>query len=96
MAFSESLAAGIRAALARKKNLEEKKMFGGIAFLPNGNMLLGVCEDSLIVRLGDDQGEAALLEPHVNAFDITGMPMKPRVLVDPEGIEGDGKMKGWI
>jgi len=65
MAYDEPLAARIRAALARKRGVEEKKMFGGVGFLLNGNMLLGVWKDSLIVRLGSDSYENALLEPHV-------------------------------
>ena len=51
-------------------------MFGCICFLLNGNLLVGVWKDSLIARLGPDEGEAALLEPHVRAFDITGRPMR--------------------
>src|SRR5271156_1646121 len=96
MAYSESLAADIRASLALRKNIEEKKMFGGIAFLLNGNMLVGVSKDSLIVRLGDDQVEEALLEPRVKVFDLTGRPMRGWVLVGPEGIEGDGQLQDWI
>ena len=96
MAFDESLAARIRAALARKKNVEEKKMFGGICFLLNGNMLVGVWKDSLIARLGPEQGDEALLEPHVKVFDITGKPMKNWILVEPEGIEDDDQLKDWI
>ena len=65
MAFNQALAEQIRGALARKKGIAEKKMFGGIGFLLNGNMLVGVWKYSLIVRLGDDQGEEVLLEPHV-------------------------------
>ena len=76
MAFDESLAARIRDALARKKSVEEKKMFGCVCFLLNGNVLVGVWKDSLIARLGPDEGEEALLEPHVKEFDITGRPMK--------------------
>jgi TfoX/Sxy family transcriptional regulator of competence genes len=76
MAFDENLAARIRHALARKKGIEEKKMFGGIGFLLNGNLLGGVWKDSLIVRLGSEDGEDALLEPHVTKFDITRKPMK--------------------
>jgi len=75
MAFDESLAARIRRRLARRKNVEEKKMFGGVGFLLNGNMLVGVWKDSLIARLGPDEGDLALLEPHVKEFDITGKPM---------------------
>jgi len=64
MACSESLPARIREALARKKNIEEKKMFGGVGFLLHGNMLVGVWKNSLIVRLGPDSYEDALLVPH--------------------------------
>ena len=96
MAFDENLAARIRDALARKKNIKEKKMFGGVCFLLNGNMLVGVWKDSLIARLGPDQGEEALLEPHVKAFDITGKPMKNWILVEPEGVENDAAVKEWV
>jgi TfoX/Sxy family transcriptional regulator of competence genes len=96
MAFDESLAERIRKSLSRRKNVEEKKMFGGICFMLNGNMLVGVWKDSLIVRLGDEQGGEALLEPHVKPFDITGKPMKNWVLVKPEGIEDDDQLTGWL
>jgi hypothetical protein len=96
MAFNEALAERIRQRLARRKNVEEKKMFGGVGFLLNGNMLLGVWKDSLIVRLGPEQGDEALMEPHVKDFDITGRAMKGWVLVEPEGIEGDDLLGGWI
>jgi TfoX/Sxy family transcriptional regulator of competence genes len=96
MAFNEALAERIRDALARKKNIEEKKMFGGIGFLLNGNMLVGVWKDSLIARLGPEQGDEALLEPHVKVFDITGKPMKNWILVEPEGVVEDEQLKDWI
>jgi TfoX/Sxy family transcriptional regulator of competence genes len=96
MAFSEALAGRIRQQLARRKNVEEKKMFGGVGFLLNGNMLVGVWKDSLIVRLGPDEGEEAHLEPHVREFDITGRPMKGWVLVEPEGVKGDDQLGEWI
>ena len=96
MAFDESLAARIRDALARRKNVEEKKMFGCVCFFLNGNVLAGVWKDRLIARLGPDEGEAALREPHVRAFDITGRPMWNWVAVEPGGIEGDDQLKVWI
>jgi hypothetical protein len=96
MAFSISLAARIRDVLARKKGVEEKKMFGGLCFFLNGNVLVGVWKDSLIARLGPDQGEAALLEPHVRAFDITGRPLRNWVNVGPEGVDYDEQLAGWI
>lgn len=96
MAFSETLAERIRRRLARRKNVEEKKMFGGVGFLLNGNLLVGVWKDSLIARLGKDEGEEALREPHVKEFDITGRPMRNWVLVEPEGVGDDDQLSGWI
>ena len=96
MAFDETIAARIRQALARKKGVGEKKMFGGIVFFLNGNMLVGVWKNSLIVRLGQNQQDEALLEPHVREFDITGKPMRNWVLVEPEGVEEDDQLKDWI
>ena len=96
MAFDESLAARIRDALGRRKGIDEKKIFGGICFLLNGNLLVGVWKESLVVRLGKEEGEEALKEPHVKEFDITGRPMKGWVLVKPEGVTGDDQLKGWI
>jgi TfoX/Sxy family transcriptional regulator of competence genes len=96
MAFSEELAERIRRRLARRKDIEEKKMFGGIGFLLNGNLLVGVWKDSLIARLGPEGGDEALKEPHVKEFDITGRPMKGWVLVEPEGVEADDQLGGWV
>ena len=71
-------------------------MFGGIGFLLNGNMLVGVWKDSLIVRVGADNYDDALLEPHVKEFDITGRPMKGWVLVELEGVESEDQLRNWI
>ena len=95
MAFDESLAARIREVLARKRGVEEKKMFGCVCFLLNGNALAGVWKNRLIARLGPDEGESALREPHVRAFDITGRPMRNWVAVEPEGVEDD-QLNGWL
>lgn len=76
MAFGETLAGRIRDALASERGIEEKKMFGCICFFLNGNALVGVWKDRLIARLGPDEGESALLERYVRAFDITGRPMR--------------------
>ena len=96
MVFNEALAERIRQRLARRKNIQEKKMFGGVGFLLNGNLLVGVRKDSLCVPLGPDQAEEALLEPYVKKFDITGKPMKGWILVESGGVEDDNHLKGWI
>ena len=96
MAFDESLAARIRNALSRRRNVEERKMFGCVCFLLDGNALAGVWKDRLIARLGPDEGEAALREPHVRAFDITGRPMRNWIAVEPEGVEDDDQLQAWV
>lgn len=96
MPYSESLADRIRWALRSDRRIEEKKMFGGVGFLLYGNMLVGVWQSSLIVRLGPDQGAAALKEPHVKEFDITGRPMKGWIMVEPDGIDTDAELSRWI
>ena len=96
MAFSEALAERIRQQLARRRNVEERRMFGGVGFLLNGNLLVGVWKESLVVRLGKDEGEEALREPHVKEFDITGRPMRNWVLVEPEGVEDDDQLSAWV
>ena len=71
-------------------------MFGGIGFLLDGNMLVGVWKDSLFARIGPDAYEDALMELHIREFDITGKPMKGWVLVEPEGVEDDDQLNDWI
>ena len=96
MAFDEALAERIRQGLARRKGIEEKKMFGGIGFLLNDNLLVGVRKDSLLVRLGPKQSDEALKEAHVSEFEIKGRGrMKGWVVVSLEGVQND-KLKGWL
>jgi TfoX/Sxy family transcriptional regulator of competence genes len=97
MVFNESLAERVRHLLARRKNIEEKKMFGGVGFLLNGNLLVGVRKDSLLVRLDPGQSEEALLEPHVSAFQIKGRgTMKGWIVVGLEGVQSDDQLNNWI
>ena len=96
MPYSQELAARIRTAIGRKKGIEEKKMFGGVGFLLNGNMLVGVWKDSMIVRLGSEEGENALRERHVRVFDITGKAMTGWVMVAAEAVSTEDEVKDWV
>jgi hypothetical protein len=96
MAFSEALAGRVRHLLTRRKNVEEKRMFGGVGFPLNGNLLVCVRKDSPLVRLGPEQSDEALKEAHVSEFEITGRAMKGWVLVAPEGVEADDELGGWV
>lgn len=71
-------------------------MFGALAFLLRGNMLVGVWQSALIVRLGAEQAAAALQEPHARPFDVTGRPMKGWVVIEPDGLENDRDLARWI
>jgi len=97
MAFDEKLAARIRNELGRKKGVTEKKMFGGIAFLLNGNMSCGVHGEQMIVRLAADETDAALAQKHTRVFDLSGgRPMKGWILVEPEGVKTDKALSKWV
>jgi hypothetical protein len=96
MAFDETLAQRIRKGLGRKKGVMEQKTFGGLCFMLNGHMLVGVWNDSMIVRLGVEQEEDALLEPHVKKLDIKRKPMKGWIKVAKEGVQDVEQVKTWI
>ena len=72
-----------------------KKMFGGTCSLINGNMMCGVHKDYLILRLGEEEGAAALKKPHTKPFDITGKPMKGWIMVEQAGLT-DADLKEWL
>lgn len=95
MAYDEKLAARIRKALAQTPGVEEKQMFGGVAFLMRGNMLVGVHKDALIARVGPDETAKALRDANARIFDITGRPMKGWILVSARGVAG-AKLARWI
>lgn len=95
MAYSESLAARVRHVLSGRRGVVEKKLFGGVGFMLRGNLLVAVWQQSLIVRLGVERATAALREPNVGEFDVTGKPMKGWILVDPEGLDEDEELRRW-
>ena len=96
MPFDESTAGRVRTALGRSKKITEKKMFGGLAFMYRGNMLCGVLNNQLVLRLGDTAAQQALAEPHVRPMDFTGKPMKSMVYVTPAGFGDDRSLKRWL
>jgi len=97
MAFDEKLAARIKAQLGKKKGIVEKKMFGGLAFLLNGNMSCGVHGNEMIVRLAPEETDKALAKRHVRVFDIAGRgPMKGWILVEPEGLKTEKDLAAWV
>jgi hypothetical protein len=96
MAYDEGLATRVRDEIGNLAGLREKKMFGGLAFLLNGNMACGVHSDELIVRLDPADTDAALAEPGARVFDMTGRPMKGWLLVGADGIAEDADLRRWV
>lgn len=94
MAYDEKLAAAVRQKIGRRTGLVEKKMFGGVAFLINGNMSVGIHKSELIVRLAPEETAEALREPGARIFDITGRPMQGWLLIGSEGTQKS--LGSWV
>jgi hypothetical protein len=96
VAYDEILAARIREVAGDiHGEVTERKMFGGLAFMLNGNMFAGVVGDELMLRLGDAGAQAALRREHVREMDFTGRPMKAMVFVGSAGLEGSA-LGEWV
>ena len=91
MAFDEVLADRVREVCG----LPEKRMFGGIAFLLDGHLAVGVVGDDLIVRVGPDDHAALVTEPGARPFDATGRPMTGWLFVAGEVLDDD-VLETWV
>ena len=96
MAYDENLLSRIREVLAERDDIVEKKMFGGISFMLQGNFACGLNKDNLVVRVGPEQYEETLTHPHAREMDFTGRPMKGWVYVASEGYESDKDLSQWV
>jgi hypothetical protein len=96
MAVDEALAERVRGELGDVDGVVEKRMFGGLAFLIEGNMAVGVHGEDLIVRLAPEETDDAVAEPHVRIFDMSGRPMKGWVLVGPDTTESEEGLGAWV
>jgi len=96
MAYDEALAARVRARLAGRRGLSERRMFGGLCFLVNGHMCAGIVGATLMLRVGPERYAEALARPHAREMDFTGRPLTGMVYVDPPGIAGDAALGRWL
>jgi len=96
MAYDQNLAQRVRDELGEVSGILEKKMFGGVGFLVNGNMACGVHGEDLIIRVGKDHYNEALSQPHTKLFDMTGRPMSGWVMVVPQGVETETDLRKWL
>ncbi len=93
MAYDSVLAERLARIIASHPGMEEKRMFGGICYMLNGNMCVGIHKDNLIVRIGGDDTEEIFKEPYVKPMDITGRVMKGWAMIESEGIVKDKSLE---
>jgi TfoX/Sxy family transcriptional regulator of competence genes len=97
MAYDEDLAGRVRELIAVETGLAEKKMFGGLAFLVDGNMAVGVSgQGGLMVRVDPDETEALTARPHARPFEMRGREMKGWLRVDSEGVRTKRQLEPWV
>ena len=96
MPYDEGLAQRVRGLLGHRYGVVERKMFGGLAFMLNGNMCCCLSGEELVVRTGPDQYESALERPHARICAFTGRPMRGFVQVAAEGFREDAVLGEWL
>lgn len=96
MPYNETLADRIRESLVSQPSVEEKKMMGGLTFMVNDKMCVGILNDDLMARIDPEVYESALEKPGCRTMDFTGKVMKGFVLIGPEGIRTKKDLDNWI
>jgi TfoX/Sxy family transcriptional regulator of competence genes len=97
MAYDEDLANRVRELLADEHAITEKKMFGGLAFLLQGNMSVSASRNGgLLVRIDPADTDACLARPHVALMKMGGRTMDGWITVAPEGLKTRRQLAGWV
>ena len=96
MAFDEGLAERVREHSKPDPSISERKMFGGLCFISDGNMAFGVLGSEIMVRVGPDAYVGALKFPHAREMDFTGRSLRGMVSVDADGISEDDDLQAWL
>jgi TfoX/Sxy family transcriptional regulator of competence genes len=96
MAYNEKLAERIREELSGVRKVEEKKMMGGLTFMVDGKMCVGIVNDDLMARIDPEEYERALARKGCREMDFTGKPMKGFIFISHEGTKGKKDLTYWI
>jgi TfoX/Sxy family transcriptional regulator of competence genes len=97
VAYDEELANRIRELVGTEQGLTEKRMFGGLAFLINGNMSVSASsQGGLLLRVNPEEIEALLREEHAQPFVMRERAMKGWLRVEPEGLRTKGQLERWV
>ena len=95
MAYDEGLAVRLQELFGSDKRVTQRKMFGGLALMFQGNMFVGITDNDLMVRVGKADYAAALAEPHAREMTFTGRPLTGYVYVAADGITEDEDLQRW-
>jgi TfoX/Sxy family transcriptional regulator of competence genes len=97
MAYDEDLAKRIRELVAGEPDVTEKRMFGGLAFLVDGNMSVAASgQGGLMVRIHREDTDALLAKPHARPFEMRGREVRGWLRVDPEGLRTKRQLAPWV
>jgi TfoX/Sxy family transcriptional regulator of competence genes len=97
MPYDEDLANRLREVLAGEDAIDEKQMFGGLAFLLHGHMTVAASgQGGLLARIDPDETDVALERPHVSLMEMRGRTMKGWIRVAPEGIKTMRDLRAWV
>jgi TfoX/Sxy family transcriptional regulator of competence genes len=97
MAYDEELANRIRELVLMEDGIAEKRMFGGLAFLINGNMSVSASgQGGLLVRVDPDETDALLSEKHARPFEMRGRGMQGWLRVEPDGVQSKRELERWV
>ncbi len=96
MAYNEKLAERIREKLSTLSNVTEKEMMGGLTFMYNGKMCVGIIKDELMCRIDPANTEDALERNGCRLMDFTGRPMKGYIMIEEAGMKANKDFDYWI
>jgi len=96
MPYDDRLASRLREVFHGRRNVVEKRMFGGLAFMVRGHMCCGVIGDELMVRVGPEEFAKAVREPHARPMDFTGRPLTGFLYVSSKGHARRQSLEKWV
>ena len=96
MAYDEILAERIRDVFSERKDVEIKKMFGGLCFMVSNHMCCGITKNLLMARVGPEKYEEYLQNEHTQEMNFTGKTMKGLIYINPEGCQTEQQLNHWL
>ncbi|TNE72464.1 MAG: TfoX family protein [Bacteroidetes bacterium] len=97
MAYDTYLAERVSRFLKDERiSYEEKKMMGGLCYMIDDKMCVGIVKNTLMARINPERYEELLTKPGAKEMNFTGRPMKGYIFIEPEGIDLDRDLEYWV